>query len=117
MLLILANLSNISVIIFVLVIGGISGAMFGANSMLLGAIPMKYAKNGRASSTAGFLDFSSYVAAGISATAIGLLANTLEWTVVIIVWISVAILGAILIAISKYYDNVLCKDCILIDHS
>lgn len=44
-----------------------SATMHGANTLLLGVIPMGFAKYSKVSSVAGFLDFCSYLASGFSA--------------------------------------------------
>ncbi|HBN85907.1 MAG TPA: hypothetical protein DDZ89_18935 [Clostridiales bacterium] len=86
--------------------GCVLAAMFGANSMLLGVIPMKYAEYNRSSSVAGFLDFLTYMSAGVSATFTGALANNAGWSWVLVFWLSVVVIAIALIAFSIFYDRV-----------
>lgn len=77
-----------------------SASMYGANTLLLGVIPLKYAKYNRVSSVAGFLDFCSYVASGIAASLTGVIINNYGWSVVMLLWALVAVVGIISLLIS-----------------
>ncbi len=105
MIVILAIAKNMTLLLSVIITGGISASMFGANSMLLGVIPMNYTKYHRSSSAAGFLDFCSYVAAGVSSTVVGLLASSTGWSTVINFWLVTVIIGILLTAFSYKYTK------------
>lgn len=71
-----------------------SGAMSMANTLLLGVYPLRFVHDGRVSGVAGFLDFTSYLAAGSTAALSGLLLDRLGWTSMLILWLSITTLGA-----------------------
>ena len=81
-----------------------SGLINGTNSMLMTIIPLNFAKKGRVSSVAGFLDFSSYIGAGLSGVLTGFVSDLLNWNGVIIVWIGAILIGIISILIASTYD-------------
>ncbi len=81
-----------------------SGLINGTNSMLMTIIPLNFAKRGRVSSVAGFLDFSSYIGAGLSGVLTGFVSDLWNWNGVIIVWIGAILIGIISILIASTYD-------------
>lgn len=91
-----------SLVIGILGIGLASGLMYGANTILLGVIPIKYSKYGRAAFVTGFLDFCSYVGAGLSSTLVGrLMDRSSGVTSVFIIWIVIIWIVISLIAIGS----------------
>ncbi len=60
--------------------------MYGANSIMLGAVPMEYARYGRAAFMSGFLDFASYLAAGVSILISGSIVEGGGWNGVFLFW-------------------------------
>jgi sugar phosphate permease len=89
----------------VVVLGLASSMMFGANTLLLGVIPMKFASFNKVSSIAGFLDFCSYAAAGTAGSLTGHIADNYGWNYVLIVWISVTLLGVISLFINYIIEE------------
>ncbi|MBF9018645.1 MULTISPECIES: MFS transporter [unclassified Oceanispirochaeta] len=71
-----------------------SAFMYGANTLLLGVIPMNYARIGAVSTIAGFLDFSSYLAAGAASVITGLVVQTFGWNSMLLIWCFSACIGA-----------------------
>jgi OPA family glycerol-3-phosphate transporter-like MFS transporter len=71
-----------------------SAAIYGVNTLLLGVLPLGFAKENKVSSVAGFLDFSSYLAAGFAAVLTGFLADRFGWNSVLFLWIGATALGA-----------------------
>jgi len=98
---------SIHPILTILPLGLASGMLYGSNTVLLGVIPLAYKKYDRTSSVAGFLDFSSYLAAGIFALVSGILVANLGWNLIFIFWIAMAILGGISILWSIKNDLIL----------
>ncbi|HHW31794.1 MAG TPA: MFS transporter [Clostridiaceae bacterium] len=82
-----------------------SGAMYGVNVLLIGLIPMKYAKYNKVSSVAGFLDFCSYIATGIAASLTGLIVEYFGWFGVMFTWMLIAMAGIISLIISWRIDE------------
>jgi sugar phosphate permease len=101
----LLTLGKLGVVWTLIFLGLSSAAMYGANTLLLGLIPIKYAKYNRVSSVAGFLDFCSYVASGIAASLTGVIVNNFGWTGVMILWSLVAVAGIISLIVSWQADK------------
>jgi OPA family glycerol-3-phosphate transporter-like MFS transporter len=68
--------------------------MYGANTLLLGVIPMNFARMGAVSTVAGFLDFCSYLAAGAASVLTGLAVQHFGWDLLLVLWVLSAVLGA-----------------------
>lgn len=82
-----------------------SAMMYGANTMLLGVLPMNFSKYNKVSSVAGFLDFSSYAAAGCAASLTGLIVDTSGWDGVVVFWTVITLLGIVSLLISIREDK------------
>jgi len=82
-----------------LLLAAASSFMYGANSLLLGVIPMNFARIGAVSTVAGFLDFSSYLAAGAASVITGLTVQHFGWNAMLLVWCLSACAGAGAIAL------------------
>lgn len=85
----------------VLCLGICSAAMYGANTMLLGTLPIRYAKYGRAAFVTGFLNFCSYLGAGVSSTLVGVLADLgFGYTGTFLIWAIITLVATISLIIS-----------------
>jgi OPA family glycerol-3-phosphate transporter-like MFS transporter len=92
---ILAPLGELGPVLIAL--GMIGTTSYGANSILLTALPLGLADQGIVSSAAGFLDFASYVGAGLSGVLTGWLVDRWGWPVVFGYWIVAALLGVLML--------------------
>lgn len=101
----LIKMGHLSAVLGLLFIGISSATMYGSNTILMGAIPMKYAKYNKTSSIAGFLDFISYMAAGFSVSLTGLIVDKFGWNGVLILWISTAVLAVVSMFFYRYFNN------------
>ena len=97
----LIKLGLISPVIGMLFLGLSSGMMFGSNTVLIGSIPIKYRKYNKTSSVAGFLDFISYVAAGLATSLTGIIVDRFGWNGVLVLWITITAVGIIALAIDR----------------
>ena len=88
-----------------LFLGLTSAMMYGSNTILLGSIPMSYAKYNKTSSVAGFLDFSSYLAAGLSTILTGFIIDLFGWNGVLIFWIVAAMIGVVSLILNLYFEK------------
>lgn len=102
---ILFLLFGLNIYINIILLSLIVAAMYGANTMLLTIIPLKYASQNRVSGIAGFLDFSSYIGAGLSGVLLGYIIEVSSWKTVIIFWSIISIFGIITILKSLYSKN------------
>jgi OPA family glycerol-3-phosphate transporter-like MFS transporter len=89
-----------SVLLSVILLGVASAMLHGANTILMGSIPMKFKKYNRTSAVAGILDSISYIAAGISITLSGVIIDLHGWNGVLLFWV-IALFGG-LFAMAKY---------------
>ena len=71
-----------------------SASMYGANTLLIGVVPMNYLKYGKVSSIAGFLDFCAYLASGVTSLLTGvIISSPAGWNGVIVMWVVSAAAG------------------------
>ncbi|GMQ59484.1 glycerol-3-phosphate transporter [Vallitalea sediminicola] len=98
-----------NIIVALIFLGLISAVMYGANILLLGVIPLHFAKYNRTSSIAGFLDFCSYLAAGFAAFITGALVDRFSWNGVMIFWIVCLVVGIFALLMSLKCDKIAVK--------
>lgn len=85
---------------------GLSSAMMnGANSLLLGIVPMNFARYNKVSAIAGLLDFASYLISGFAAAITGFVLDLSGWGGILVFWIIATIIGTIALVIGQIYDN------------
>lgn len=92
---ILAPLGELGPVLITL--GLIGTASYGANSILLTAVPLGLGDEGIVSSAAGFLDFASYVGAGLGGVLSGWLVDGWGWPMVFGYWTVAALVGAVML--------------------
>lgn len=92
-------------IVGLILLGLTSSMMYGANTILLGIIPMGFSKYGRVSTIAGFLDFCSYLAAGCASAITGNIVDKFGWNSVLILWLAVSLIGVAALIISCRCDK------------
>ena len=64
--------------------------------MLIAIAPKRFKRSGKVSTYSGIMNACTYVGAAISTYGFAALATALGWGVTIIVWVGVALLGALL---------------------
>lgn len=109
---------HLNTYIVVLLLSLTIALMYGANTLLLTIIPIKYAKKyNKVSSVAGFLDFSSYMGATAAGVLTGVILDYAGWKYVIMSWIAMALLGIVFIYSARNrkesnnsYNTELCGD-------
>lgn len=101
----LVKFGHYNAFVGLLFLGLSSAMMFGANTLLLGVVPMGFAKYNRVSSIAGFLDFCSYLAAGFAAAITGLTVDSLGWNGVLVIWIVACVVGILSLLLNLYYEK------------
>lgn len=70
--------------------------MEGANTVLLTSIPLKFARVGKQSTMAGFLDFASYMGAAFMSIFTGIILERWNWNAIVVSWAIVCIIASIL---------------------
>lgn len=80
-----------SVLLMALVVAG----MHGINLMLITVVPKRFLKSGKVSTFSGILNAGTYVGSAIATPAFAAIAEHFgSWSVTILVWIAVSVLGA-----------------------
>jgi len=100
------TIGQFNIILSIIFLGLTSSMMFGVNTLLLGVVPMNYAKYNKASSVAGFLDFSSYMAAGLIAGVTGIIVKNYGWIGILVVWGVFIFAGIFAMILSIRYDKI-----------
>ena len=72
----------------------ICSAMHGINFLLISCVPGRFARFGRASTVSGITNSFIYIGAAVATYGIALVSDYLGWTVTVITWIAIALLGA-----------------------
>ncbi len=80
-----------------------SAIMYGVNMLLLTMVPLGYARYNKASSVTGFLDFCSYLGAGLSGVLTGFIVDLLGWSIIMILWVVLALIG--IVAVSRAFSK------------
>ena len=94
-LLLLTNHFNIAVL-SVLFMSILVACMHGTNLMLIAIAPKRFKRSGKVSTYSGVMNACTYVGAAISTYGFAALATALGWGITIIIWIGVALTGALL---------------------
>ncbi len=94
----LVNLNSIAIAIVAM--SSLTACMHGINLLLIGNLPAKFLKYGKVSTISGVLNSCTYIGSALSAYGIARLNQSFGWTITIIVWIGIIILGGLLCGIS-----------------
>ncbi len=78
----------------------ITSAMYGANLMLITAVPTYFARYGKASTLTGILNAFTYVGSAVSTYGIGALSENFGWNAALLAWLFAAGVGTILCILS-----------------
>ncbi|URN94682.1 MAG: MFS transporter [Candidatus Pristimantibacillus lignocellulolyticus] len=92
-----------------LFLGVCSAAMFGANTIIMGVIPMAYSKYNAVSSVSGYLDFCAYLATGVAFVITGWLVDQFGWDIMINLWIGITVLGIMALFRNYQYERRIMK--------
>lgn len=97
----LKTLGGRSALLGIVFLGLSSAMMYGANTLLLGVVPMGFARYNKVSSVAGALDFFSYIAAGFATALTGVIIDFSGWGGVLVFWIGITLLGIVSLAVMQ----------------
>lgn len=98
----LIKFGTINIFFGVMFLGLASAMMFGANTLLLGVVPLSFHKYGRVSSVAGFLDFCAYLAAGFTGILTGKIVDLFGWNGLLTVWVFLCAIGSLALLIDYF---------------
>lgn len=82
-----------SAMLAVVLLGLVSGMMYGVNTLLLGVVPLQFEQYGRSSTLSGLLNFLAYMASGIASVFTGWMVDTTGWQGVLVAWAVLAAIG------------------------
>ena len=74
----------------------VCAAMHGVNFLLISCLPGRFSRFGRASTVSGLTNSCIYIGAATATYGIALVSDRLGWTVTIVMWIAVALIGALM---------------------
>ncbi|MFQ9871695.1 MAG: MFS transporter [Oscillospiraceae bacterium] len=94
-LIILILFGKYSVILATLMLAVTTSAMLGINTMIIGLIPLYFARANRVSTVTGLLNALAYLGSAISTYGFGALSEYAGWNMTIVVWCLVAALGIV----------------------
>lgn len=77
----------------------LTGCMHGVNMMLISMLPPYFKRYGNVSTASGVLNSCTYIGSAISTYGIAALSENLGWSVTILVWSAVAIVGTVCCAL------------------
>ncbi|MFD1174953.1 hypothetical protein ACFQ3W_01350 [Paenibacillus puldeungensis] len=83
-----------SIVLSLIVLGVITSAMLGVNTMLISLIPHYFNKTGKVSTVSGMLNSTTYIGSAASSYGIGAVAQHFGWGFTRISWGVLAFLGA-----------------------
>lgn len=92
---ILIPVSHFSSIASVICMALIVGSMHGVNLMLISRVPPYFAKYGKVSTVSGIVNSFTYIGAAASTYGIALISENFGWTVTLITWAVIAVLGTL----------------------
>ena len=90
-----------SMLLTAVLLGMICAAMYGANTMLTGLIPLEYDRVGRTSLTAGMIDSFIYAGSALSGVLAGGVYETLGADLLFLLWIAAGALSVLLMRLSS----------------
>ena len=84
-----------SAILAILFMALITGANHGVNLMLIGHVPKRFRKYGNISTISGAVNSCTYIGSAIATYGIAKLSELFGWSVTILIWVGIALLGTI----------------------
>lgn len=87
----------------------ITGSMYGVNLLLISRVPGHFAGYGKVSTVSGVLNAATYIGSSLSTYGFGAVAEGAGWRTVVILWIAIAVLGALLMLAAGRRWAAFCK--------
>lgn len=96
-LVVLMTLGSVHVLVAAGALAGVAACLFGANTLLLGVLPLRFSGRGRVSTVTGLLDACAYFGSGTAAALAGPVIDGWGWTGLFGLWAGLLVLGALLL--------------------
>lgn len=90
----LVYFGHASIVLSLIVLGVITSAMLGVNTMLVSLVPLYFNKTGKVSTVSGMLNSTTYIGSAASSYGIGAVAQHFGWGFTRMAWGVLAFLGA-----------------------
>lgn len=100
-LLILIIYGQDNLLISLIMLGIVTSAMLGVNSMLISLVPLYFSESRRVSTISGMLNSTTYLGSAISSYGVGAIAQQFGWGVTRSSWCILATVGAVICMISS----------------
>lgn len=102
--LLLTLLLNTGAVAAIVLMSLITGANHGVNLMLIGHVPKRFRKYGNISTVSGAINSCTYIGSAIATYGIAKLSESFGWSVTVMAWCVIAILGTVccIIAMPKW---------------
>ncbi len=105
-LIVLIFFGNLNIILSTVMLAITTSAMLGINTMIIGLIPLYFARANKVSTITGILNATAYIGSAISTYGIGALSEYAGWGITISAWAVVCALGAVACMIGRKVWNV-----------
>lgn len=89
-----------SIVLSIVSMSFLTACMHGINLLLIGNLPAKFVKYGKVSTISGILNSCTYIGSALSAYGIAVINDNFGWTITIILWIAIIVLGGLSCAVS-----------------
>jgi OPA family glycerol-3-phosphate transporter-like MFS transporter len=100
-LLFLMLIGKYQVILAIILLALTTTGMIGVNTMLISLVPLYFARIGKVSTVTGILNSLAYAGSAVSSFGIGVVAEQYGWNITIIMWFTLAIIGAFICILLK----------------
>ncbi|MBC7319684.1 MFS transporter [bacterium] len=84
---------DLTPLLTIILLGVSSALLYGANTLLLANIPLRFSRYNGASTVAGFLDFSSYIGSASASIITGLVSTKFGWNMIMLLWGLLSLVG------------------------
>lgn len=105
-LLLLILLGDLNVIFSAMMLAVTTSAMLGINTMIIGVLPLYFARANKVSTITGILNATAYIGSAVSTYGIGALSEYAGWGITIGAWCAICIVGAFTCVFARKFWNV-----------
>ncbi len=105
-LLLLILLGDLNVIFSAMMLAVTTSAMLGINTMIIGVLPLYFARANKVSTITGILNATAYIGSAVSTYGIGALSEYAGWGITIGAWCAICIVGALTCVFARKFWNV-----------
>lgn len=101
----LITLGGKNIILGLIFLGLSSAFMYGADTLLIGVVPLHFKKYNKVSTISGMLNFTAYMVSGCMTAISGFIIQFLGWKMMLVFWMIISVIGGISLTVSNMYDK------------